>query len=80
MPRLEHVLMLPRDCESCKLDPDYGGCPVCDGGLAICIVCSRGEIELDYDLGACPGKPATAPGDYAVDGIGTATSEAPHEF
>ena len=33
--------------------PDCGGCQYCLGGLAFCIVCRKGEGELEDD---CPGE------------------------
>lgn len=45
-----HALKEPRDCpgESCTYHDRGGeGCPVCSGGLGICIHCGAAEIELD---------------------------------
>ena len=36
--------------ESSDLHPSWhreGKCLICDGGLAICSVCGKGEVELD---------------------------------
>lgn len=41
----EHIILTPKDC-GCIKDPDYN-CPICDGGLAVCTVCGKAEIELD---------------------------------
>lgn len=41
----DHVLLKPEDCD-CGKNPDFQ-CPVCDGGLAFCVVCRKGEAELD---------------------------------
>lgn len=37
----QHVLLKPDQC-TCK--EEY--CPVCDGGLGICVICGAGEVEL----------------------------------
>ena len=47
-----HVLITPATCDCDKLS-DYP-CPVCDGGLAICSVCNKGEVDLD---GPCVSQP-----------------------
>lgn len=39
------------DGVSCQ---DKGHCVYCDGGLAYCTVCKKGEGELDQQ---CPGPP-----------------------
>jgi len=39
-----HTLLQPRDC---KCNPDVGSCPICDGGLAYCVICHGGEIDLE---------------------------------
>lgn len=31
-----------------------GGCVFCDGGLAFCVICNKGEGELELN---CPGAP-----------------------
>lgn len=45
-----HILMRPCDC---KCQSQY--CPVCNGGLAFCIVCRGSEVELEANEGRCPG-------------------------
>lgn len=40
-----HVLITKETCP-CDKTSDYP-CPVCDGGLAFCSVCNKGEVELD---------------------------------
>jgi hypothetical protein len=39
-----HTLLQPKDC-NCK-DREYPRCPICDDGLAYCVVCKGGESEL----------------------------------
>lgn len=41
----DHVILTPKDC-GCIKDTDYS-CPICDGGLAVCAVCGKAEVELD---------------------------------
>ncbi len=48
----EHKLMTPAECDC----PGTPYCPICDGGLAYCMVCKKAEAELD-DWPECPGEP-----------------------
>ena len=38
----DHVLKTPDDCDCSK----YDICLVCDGGLSVCKICGKAEIEL----------------------------------
>ena len=40
-----HILLTVKTCK-CDKQSDYP-CPVCDGGLAVCSLCGKAEIELD---------------------------------
>jgi hypothetical protein len=40
-----HVIVEPKDCTCDKYS--RFNCPVCDGGLSVCINCGAAEIELD---------------------------------
>ena len=42
-PAPPHVLLEPKDCP-CDGDPF---CNICEGGLGLCRVCGKAEIELD---------------------------------
>ena len=48
----QHIIMTPDDC-GCD---GSRACPICDGGLAVCKVCRKAEIELDQ-CPDCPGPP-----------------------
>jgi hypothetical protein len=39
-----HVLITTQTCNHADED---ASCPVCDGGLAICSICGKAEVELD---------------------------------
>lgn len=43
-----HLLM---NVETCSFNHSHynHGCPVCDGGLAICLICGKAEAELDHE-------------------------------
>lgn len=38
-------------------EPDCPGCILCEGGLAVCVVCGGGEAALPTD---CPGEDMTS--------------------
>lgn len=40
--------------ENCRVE---GNCPICDGGLAFCVVCKGFEASLPTE---CPGRPLDA--------------------
>lgn len=49
-----HRFKTPADCtHSTEFD---GSCPVCDGGLSVCLVCGAAEGELPRE---CPGRTMT---------------------
>jgi hypothetical protein len=54
-----HKLLTPADC---RCDRDHG-CPICDGGLALCTVCGGAEASLPHE---CPGYRMTADQEDAV--------------
>lgn len=41
----QHIIITPATCPCNKMSDE--SCNVCDGGLAICAVCGKAEIELD---------------------------------
>lgn len=43
-----HTLKRPEDCD-CVGTIYEGRCNICDGGLAYCIVCKGGEIQLEQE-------------------------------
>lgn len=45
----EHIFLKHRPGE-CQI---FGSCPICDGGLAVCVVCDQAEGELQP---VCPGR------------------------
>lgn len=49
---MKHVFKAPEDC-NCHQYENGQSCPVCDGGLSICKVCSLFEGSLTTD---CPGE------------------------
>lgn len=55
MTKRHHVLETHDNGRSCQADP--GRCPICDGGLAYCKVCRKGEGEGEL-ADECPGSPA----------------------
>lgn len=44
---VEHVLITRQTCGCYRNEEQGGSCNVCDGGLAICSICGKAEVELD---------------------------------
>jgi hypothetical protein len=60
-----HVLMTPA---TCKFTHDsHTICPVCDGGLGVCVNCGSAEIELDRRCSAFDPTPPPGGGQWASE-------------
>lgn len=57
----QHVIITPETCHCNKMSDE--SCNVCDGGLAICAICGKAEIELD---GLCLPRIVTEPAPPAT--------------
>ena len=48
----DHKLITPSTC-LCNKQSELQ-CPICDGGLAVCLRCGRAEVELDEPCTIAP--------------------------